>query len=76
MSWLPPSIALAYMDQIQRGQAVVGDVELRKALKKAHSQLFSGAIRCGDQILELADDISAYDTRSGSKEVLRYSSRR
>ena len=62
------------MDQIQReGQAVVGDVELRKALKKAHSQLFSEVSDplLSDQILELADDISAYDTRSRAlKEVL------
>ena len=69
-----PTIALAYMDQIQReGQAVVGDVELRKALKNAHSQLFSEVSDplLGDQILELADDISAYDTRSRAlKEVL------
>ena len=57
-----PTIALAYMDQIQReGQAVVGDVELRKALRNALSLLFSevGDPLLSDQILELADDISA-----------------
>ena len=55
-----PQIALAYMDQMKRaGQVVVGDAELRQALKDAQSQMSSGANnpQLGQQILALANSI-------------------
>ena len=55
-----PQIALAYMDQMKRaGQVVVGDAELRQALKDAQSQMSSGANnpQLGQQILALANAI-------------------
>ena len=63
-----PQIALAYMDQMKRaGQVVVGDAELRQALKDAQSQMSSGANnpQLGQQILALAN---AIDT--GGKQTL------
>ncbi|MEC8754372.1 MAG: DUF305 domain-containing protein [Pseudomonadota bacterium] len=63
-----PQIALAYMDQMKRaGQVVVGDAELRQALKDAQSQMSLGANnpQLGQQILALAN---AIDT--GGKQTL------